>query len=125
MFDLATFLAVQQCKTKKLFDRRVSLLYNTTVARERVTITNHNLEIKMTTSTTTLLTAQQLGAGNKLPYTPRHINEYLKDRVFLEGVHYIRLPGSRRVLYIWEAIQQDYLHGKTSIPMANGGICHG
>ena len=53
----------------------------------------------------TFMSAVQL-SGN-LPYTPRHINEYLKDRVSLEGVHYVRLPGSRKVLYIWEAIEAD------------------
>jgi len=74
--------------------------------------------------TTTLLTAHQLGS-TKLPYTPRHINEYLKDRVFLEGIHYVRLPGSRRIFYVWETIQRDFVSSTTGVPMANGGMCHG
>jgi hypothetical protein len=31
----------------------------------------------------------------------------LKDSVLLEGVHYIRPFGGRKILYLWEKIQQD------------------
>lgn len=71
----------------------------------------------------TLLTAKQLAP--QIHYTARHINEYLKDRVFVEGVHYVRLPQSRRILYIWEAIEDELLGTSKGIPMANGGLCHG
>lgn len=72
----------------------------------------------------TFMSAKQL--SQNLPYTDRHINEYLKDRVFLEGVHYVRLPGCRRVLYVWEAICSDMgLGAARAIPMANGGVCRG
>jgi hypothetical protein len=73
----------------------------------------------------TFITAKEL--GQKLHYTPRHINEYLKDRIFFEGSHYIRLPGSRKILYIWENIMSDLtsVENDGSIPMANGGVCHG
>lgn len=72
----------------------------------------------------TFMTAKQL--GKVMNYTPRHINDYLKDRVFFEGDHYLRLPGSRRILYIWENIERDLLtDGSSIIPMANGGTCHG
>jgi hypothetical protein len=72
----------------------------------------------------TFMTAKQL--GSKLNYTPRHINDYLKDRVFFEGEHYVRIPGSRRILYIWENIMRDLTDtGSAAIPMANGGICNG
>lgn len=37
----------------------------------------------------TFMTSEQL--AEKIPYSRRHINEYLKDRVFLEGIHYVRL----------------------------------
>lgn len=74
----------------------------------------------------TFMTGAQL--AKRLHYSERHIREYLKDRHFIEGVHYIRLPGSRRILYIWENIANDLL-GHTGItnmiPMANGGVCHG
>ena len=64
--------------------------------------------------------------ATRIPYKARYINDYLKDRVFIEGTHYVRFPGSRRIMYIWEAIQADYLkQAAIEIPMANGGICHG
>lgn len=73
---------------------------------------------------TTYMSATQL--SEELPYKARYINEYLKNRVFLEGTHYVRLPGSRRIMYIWDAIRIDYLDQRTSsIPMASGGVCHG
>ena len=70
----------------------------------------------------TFMSAEQL--GQRIPYSPRHINGYLKDRVFIEGQHYVRLPGSRKVLYIWEEIEASLGSGG-GIPMANGGVCHG
>jgi hypothetical protein len=64
--------------------------------------------------------------ATRIPYKARYINDYLKDRVFIEGTHYVRFPGSRRIMYIWEAIQADYLKQTViEIPMANGGVCHG
>ena len=73
---------------------------------------------------TTYMKAAELAAH--IPYKARYINEYLKDRVFIEGTHYVRLPGSRRIMYIWETIQTDYLKQTAlEIPMSNGGVCHG
>ena len=64
--------------------------------------------------------------ATRIRYKARYINDYLKDRVFIEGTHYVRFPGSRRIMYIWEAIQTDYLkQTAVEIPMANGGVCHG
>ena len=64
--------------------------------------------------------------ATRIPYKARYINDYLKDRVFIEGTHYVRFPGSRRIMYIWEAIQADYLKQTAiEIPMASGGVCHG
>lgn len=37
----------------------------------------------------------------------RSIRERLKNSVLIEGVHYIRPFGGRKILYDWEAIQQD------------------
>jgi len=49
--------------------------------------------------------------------------------VFIEGIHYIRPFGRRRVLYIWEAIERDMVKAsmaqKPIIPMAKGGVCYG
>jgi hypothetical protein len=48
--------------------------------------------------------------------------------VLLEGKHYFRPFGGRKILFIWTAIEQDMKVGsrdQVSIPMANGGMCHG
>ena len=74
----------------------------------------------------TYLTTDELSA--RIKYDPRTIRERLKDSVLIEGTHYIRPFGGRKILYIWEHIERDM--GSTSesafaIPMANGGVCHG
>ena len=48
--------------------------------------------------------------------------------MLLEGVHYIRPFGGRKILYIWEKIEADMgcmVPQTFAIPMANGGVCHG
>ena len=81
----------------------------------------------------TYLTTDQL--AERIHYDARTIRTRLKDAVLLEGVHYIRPFGGRKLLFIWEAIQRDI--GKFSagrspvvartagIPMANGAMSHG
>jgi hypothetical protein len=75
----------------------------------------------------TYLTTEELSV--RIKYDPRTIREQMKDSVLLEGVHYIRPFGGRKILYIWERIERDMaLVSATdsfAIPMANGGICHG
>ncbi len=73
----------------------------------------------------TYLTTEEL--SGKIKYDPRTIRERLQDSVLLEGVHYIRPFGGRKILYIWESIEHDMkLKGSSlAIPMANGGLCHG
>lgn len=75
----------------------------------------------------TYMTTEELAV--RLRYDPRYIRSALKDAVFIEGIHYIRPFGRRRVLYIWEAIARDMVkvsvERKPGIPMANGGICYG
>jgi hypothetical protein len=75
----------------------------------------------------TYLTTEQL--AEKLCYDPRYIRTSLKDVVFLEGIHYIRFFGRRRVYYIWETIERDMVKASTrnglTIPMAGGKVCHG
>ena len=75
--------------------------------------------------TTTYLTTEEL--ADRIKYEPRTIRERMKDSVLLEGVHYVRPFGRRKILYIWEAIERDMTASVASlgIPMANGGICHG
>lgn len=85
------------------------------------------------------LTTDQL--AELIHYDPRTIRTRLKDAVLLEGVHYIRPFGGRKLLFIKETIERDI--GKFSaskapgssvalapassvaIPMANGGLAHG
>lgn len=74
----------------------------------------------------TYLTTEELSA--RIKYDARTIRQNLKDSVLLEGKHYIRPFGGRKILYIWEIIEKDMLESARSslaIPMANGGICHG
>ena len=57
------------------------------------------------TNDTTYLTTQELSV--RIKYDCRTIRERLKDSVLLEGVHYIRPFGGRKILYLWEAIEAD------------------
>ena len=66
--------------------------------------------------------------SERLPYSTRHIREYLKDRIFTEGYHYIRVPGGRRLLFIWERVQEALCAdagNTTAIPLASGGFVDG
>lgn len=76
-----------------------------------------------------LLTTDELSA--RIKYDARTIRERLKDSVLLEGVHYFRPFGGRKILYIWDSIQRDMMAeskirpiGMTGVPMANGGVLH-
>jgi hypothetical protein len=74
----------------------------------------------------TYLTTDEL--SKRIKYDPRTIRDCLKDSVLLEGTHYIRPFGGRKILFIWERIENDMAVTASkaiSIPMANGGVCHG
>lgn len=74
----------------------------------------------------TYLTTEEL--SEKIKYDPRTIRQQLKDSVLLEGRHYIRPFGGRKILYIWEVIEEDMLkmaQESILIPLANGGVIHG
>lgn len=75
----------------------------------------------------TYMTTEEL--ARKLRYDARYVRNTLRDTVFIEGIHYIRPFGRRRVLYIWEAVERDMVKDsmaqKPTIPMANGGVCYG
>ena len=77
--------------------------------------------------TQTYLTTEEL--SDRIKYDPRTIRERLKDSVLLEGVHYIRPFGGRKILFIWERIEQDMATASGvvgfAVPMANGSVCHG
>lgn len=53
----------------------------------------------------TYLTTNELAGVIK--YDSRTIREQLKDSVLIEGTHYIRPFGGRKILYIWEHIERD------------------
>lgn len=55
--------------------------------------------------TKTYLTTEEL--AQRIKYDTRTIRNRLKDSVLLEGVHYIRPFGGRKILYIWERIEKD------------------
>ncbi len=59
----------------------------------------------------TYLTAQEL--SQRIKYKPNVINNQLKDSVLLEGKHYVRAFGRRKILYVWEAVQQELMAGGT------------
>lgn len=73
----------------------------------------------------TYLTTDEL--SGRIKYDSRTIRERLKDSVLIEGVHYFRPFGGRKILFIWEAIERDMrMTGESfGIPMANGEVCHG
>jgi len=75
----------------------------------------------------TFLTTEEL--SQRIKYDPRTIRNRLKDSVLLEGTHYIRPFGGRKILYLWEKIAEDIFKFSTEhsvgIPMANGGQCNG
>jgi hypothetical protein len=74
----------------------------------------------------TYLTTEEL--ARRIKYDARTIRNQLKDSVLLEGIHYVRPFGRRKILFIWEAIEQDLGMSAATvlgIPMANGGVCHG
>lgn len=56
-------------------------------------------------STTEYLTTDELAA--RIRYDARTIRERLKDSVLIEGIHYIRPFGGRKILYMWEPIERD------------------
>ena len=51
------------------------------------------------------LTTEEL--SKRIKYDARTIRERLKDSVLIEGIHYIRPFGGRKILFIWEAIEKD------------------
>jgi hypothetical protein len=76
----------------------------------------------------TYLTTEEL--SSRIKYDVRTIRNRLKDSVLLEGTHYIRPFGGRKILFLWEAIERDMRQrsndsDQTSIPLASGELFHG
>jgi hypothetical protein len=57
----------------------------------------------------TYLTTREL--SDRIKYKVPVINNMLKDSVLLEGIHYIRPFGRRKLLYIWEAVERTMVEG--------------
>ena len=75
------------------------------------------------------LTTEELSA--RIKYDVRTIRDRLKDSVLLEGIHYFRPFGGRKILFIWDAVERDMNVSPSAapspmsgIPMANGGVLH-
>lgn len=76
----------------------------------------------------TYLTTEELAV--RIKYDPKTIRQQLKDSVLIEGKHYIKPFGRRKILYLWEVIEEEMLNSahqaeSISIPMANGEACRG
>lgn len=75
----------------------------------------------------TYLTTDAL--AERIHYEPTTIRSVLKDSVLIEGTHYIRPFGGRKILYIWENIERDMAASSScdaiTIPLASGAKCHG
>lgn len=74
----------------------------------------------------TYLTTEELSA--RIKYDCKTIRQQLKDSVLIEGKHYIKPFGRRKILFIWEEVESEMLSGVCSelaIPMANGAYVHG
>jgi hypothetical protein len=55
--------------------------------------------------THTYLTTAEL--AGRIKYDTRTIRDRMNDTVLLEGVHYFRPFGGRKILYVWERIERD------------------
>ena len=64
----------------------------------------------------TYLTTQEL--SERIKYNPRTIRTRLKDSVLIENIHYIRPFGGRKILYVWERIEEDMC--KPAMSLING-----
>jgi hypothetical protein len=69
--------------------------------------------------TLTYLTTEEL--SSRIKYEPRTIRDRLKDSVLLEGTHYIRPFGGRKILYLWERVEEAML-STSSFNDFSGGV---
>ena len=53
----------------------------------------------------TYITTKEL--AERIHYNERTIRNQFKDSVLIEGIHYIRPFGGRKILYVWERIEED------------------
>ena len=70
----------------------------------------------------TYLTTEEL--SGRIKYDSRTIRERLKDSVLLEGVHYVRPFGGRKILYIWGSNERDLVkHSQENNPVPLAHRC--
>ena len=58
----------------------------------------------------TYLTTTELAA--RIKYHPRTIRTQLNDSVLIEGTHFVRAFGGRKILYIWERVEEALLDAR-------------
>lgn len=68
--------------------------------------------------TQTYLTTEEL--SSLIKYDPRTIRDQLKDSVLMEGVHYFRPFGGRKILYIWERVERDMRSSASAATLMTG-----
>jgi len=66
----------------------------------------------------TYLTTEEL--SDRIKYDPRTIRNQLKDSVLLEGIHYFRPFGGRKILYIWEMVERDMRKAAPTVQLMAG-----
>jgi hypothetical protein len=66
----------------------------------------------------TYLTTAEL--AERIKYDARVIREQLKDSVLFEGIHYIRPFGGRKILFIWERVEEEMLSGISTHSLLTG-----
>lgn len=72
----------------------------------------------------TLLTTEEL--SQRIKYSVRYIRRHLIDNKLIEGVHYLRPFNGRKLLFVWERIEEElFAPALNVIPMAAGGLYHG
>lgn len=67
----------------------------------------------------TYMTTEEL--AQKIHYNARTIRNELVDECLIQGRHYIRPFGRRKLLFIWETIEEDMLadaSGSIAMPIA-------
>jgi len=75
----------------------------------------------------TYITTEEL--AERIKYDSRYIRNCLVDSVLIEGLHYVRPFGRRKILFIWEVIEEEMRKASNEeapvIPMCAGGVIHG
>jgi len=75
----------------------------------------------------TYITTEEL--SEKIKYDPSYIRNSLLDSVFVEGIHYIKPFGRRKILFVWEAIEDEMRKASHEqlpmVPLSAGGVLHG